>query len=93
MGITTICGLGHDGNSLDANPKDKIHNGADDNASGTAGVIELARYYANNDKKEVYNFLFICFSGEELGLFGSKQYCEKPVIPLTDVNMMIIPWI
>jgi Zn-dependent M28 family amino/carboxypeptidase len=82
-------GLGHDGNSLDANPKDKIHNGADDNASGTAGVIELARYYSNNNKKEAYNFLFICFSGEELGLFGSKQYCEKPVIPLADVNMMI----
>jgi hypothetical protein len=82
-------GLGHDGNSLDANPKEKIHNGADDNASGTAGVIELARYYSNNNKKELYNFLFICFSGEELGLFGSKQYCENPVVPLNDVNMMI----
>jgi hypothetical protein len=82
-------GLGHDGNSLDANPKEKIHNGADDNASGTAGVIELARYYSNNNKKELYNFLFICFSGEELGLFGSKQYCENPVVPLTDVNVMI----
>lgn len=82
-------GLGHDGNSLDANPKDKIHNGADDNASGTAGVIELARYYANNNTKEAYNFLFICFSGEELGLFGSKQYCEKPVVPLADVDVMI----
>jgi hypothetical protein len=82
-------GLGHDGNSLDANPKDKIHNGADDNASGTAGVIELARYYANNNTKEAYNFLFICFSGEELGLFGSKQYCEKPVVPLADIDVMI----
>ena len=82
-------GLGHDGNSLDANPKEKIHNGADDNASGTAGVIELARYYSNNNKKELYNFLFICFSGEELGLFGSKQYCENPVVSLTDVNLMI----
>jgi hypothetical protein len=82
-------GLGHDGNSLDANPKDKIHNGADDNGSGTAGVIELARYYANNNRKEAYNFLFICFSGEELGLFGSKQYCEKPVTPLADVDVMI----
>lgn len=82
-------GLGHDGNSLDANPKDKIHNGADDNASGTAGVIELARCYSNNNRKENYNFLFICFSGEELGLFGSKQYCEKPVTPLADINAMI----
>ncbi|HOZ87234.1 MAG TPA: M28 family peptidase, partial [Bacteroidia bacterium] len=65
-------GLGHDHNSLDANPEGKIHNGADDNASGTAGVIELARYFSANKKTEPYNFLFICFSGEELGLIGSK---------------------
>ncbi len=82
-------GMGHDGNSLEANPAGKIHNGADDNASGTAGVIELARYYATNPIKEKYNFLFICFSGEELGLYGSKLYCEKPVLPLSEVNMMI----
>ncbi|GAB4135852.1 MAG: M20/M25/M40 family metallo-hydrolase [Bacteroidia bacterium] len=82
-------GLGHDKNSLDANPAGKIHNGADDNASGTAGVIELARYYAGNGKKEAFNFLFICFSGEELGLYGSKKYCEKPTIDLTKVNYMI----
>jgi acetylornithine deacetylase/succinyl-diaminopimelate desuccinylase-like protein len=75
-------GLGHDGNSLDANPHDKIHNGADDNASGTAGVIELARHFVGNGKKEPYNFLFICFSGEELGLIGSKKFCESPTIPI-----------
>ncbi|MEJ0030275.1 MAG: M28 family peptidase [Bacteroidota bacterium] len=56
-------GLGNDGSSLDANPNNKIHNGADDNASGTAGVIELARYFQDNGKKEHYNFLFLCFSG------------------------------
>src|SRR5258708_7157866 len=44
-------GLGNDGGSLDANPQDKIHNGADDNASGTAGVIELARYFQNNQRQ------------------------------------------
>ena len=53
-------GLGHDHNSLDANPENKIHNGADDNASGTSGVLELARYYSGNKIKENYNFLFIC---------------------------------
>ena len=82
-------GLGHDGNSLDPNPSDKIHNGADDNASGVAGVIELARHYQNNDLKEPYNLLFICFSGEELGLFGSKKYCEMPTIDLKKVDIMI----
>lgn len=82
-------GLGHDHNSLDANPEGKIHNGADDNASGTTGVIELANYFASNKKTEPYNFLFICFSGEELGLLGSKKWCDNPDIPLSDINYMI----
>jgi hypothetical protein len=82
-------GLGHDHNSLDANPENKIHNGADDNASGTAGVIELARYFVNNGKKEPFNFLFMCFSGEELGLIGSKKFTENPSFPLEKVNYMI----
>lgn len=82
-------GMGHDHNSLEANPEGNIHNGADDNASGTAGVMELARYYALNKTKEKYNFLFICFSGEELGLQGSKKYCENPTIDFSKVNYMI----
>ncbi len=82
-------GLGHDHNSLEANPEGKIHNGADDNASGTAGVIELARYYAKNGIKEKHNFLFLCFSGEELGLIGSKKYCDYPTIDLAKVSFMI----
>ena len=82
-------GLGHDHNSLDANPDGKIHNGADDNASGTSGVIELANYFSKNNKVEPYNFLFICFSGEELGLLGSKKWCENPDINLTNINYMI----
>jgi len=82
-------GLGNDGSSLDPNPNNKIHNGADDNASGTAGIIELARYFKNNGKKEHYNFLFLCFSGEELGLYGSKYYTEHPTIDLSKVNYYI----
>jgi hypothetical protein len=82
-------GLGEDRNSLDANPEGKIHNGADDNASGTSGVLELARYFSTNKSKEPYNFLFICFSGEELGLIGSKRWCEQPNIDLKSINYMI----
>ncbi len=82
-------GLGHDKNSLDANPDGKIHNGADDNASGTAGVIELARYFANNNKKEPFNFLFVCFSGEELGLIGSKKFAETPSVSPEKINYMV----
>ncbi|MBK9480220.1 MAG: M20/M25/M40 family metallo-hydrolase [Bacteroidetes bacterium] len=82
-------GIGKDGNSLDANPQGKIHNGADDNASGVAGVLALANFYQHNKFKEKNNFLFICFSGEELGLYGSKKFCENPSIDLTKVNFMI----
>jgi hypothetical protein len=82
-------GLGLGGNSLDANPEYKIHNGADDNASGTAGVMELARYFATNNVTENHNFLFICFSAEEEGLLGSKYYTNNPSIVLNDVSLMI----
>ncbi len=82
-------GLGHDHNSLEVNPEGKIHNGADDNASGTSGVIELARYFAKNGVKEAHNFLFLCFSGEELGLVGSKKYTENPTIDLSKVSFMV----
>jgi metal-dependent amidase/aminoacylase/carboxypeptidase family protein len=82
-------GLGHDFNSLEANPEGKIHNGADDNASGTAGVLELARYFAQNGVKEQHNFLFLCFSGEELGLVGSKRYTDYPTIDLSKVSFML----
>lgn len=82
-------GVGEQGNSLDANPTGKIHNGADDNASGVAGVLELARYFSTNKIKEKYNFLFICFSGEEMGLYGSKYFTENSTLDLTKVNYMI----
>lgn len=83
-------GLGHDANSLDPNPEGKIHNGADDNASGTAGVIELARYFKNNGKKEPYNLLFMCFSGEELGLIGSKKLAsDSTFFDASKVNYMV----
>lgn len=82
-------GLGHDHNSLEANPEGKIHNGADDNASGTAGLIELARYFAQNEQREQHNFLFIAFSGEELGLYGSKKYTDYPTIDLGTVSFML----
>jgi Zn-dependent M28 family amino/carboxypeptidase len=83
--------LGDDGqgSSLDPNPKNKIHNGADDNASGVAGVIELARYFANNKKRENNNFMFVCFSGEELGLLGSKFFTEHAPFDLTTADFMI----
>lgn len=84
-------GLGHDKNSREANPEGKIHNGADDNASGTAGVLELARYLSETKRypKPKFNFLFMCFSGEELGLIGSKKWCDAPTYSLDKITYMI----
>jgi hypothetical protein len=80
-------GYGEDHNSLWTG-KAEIHNGADDNASGTAVVIELAKLLKNSKLKN-NNYLFICFSGEELGLFGSKYFTEHPTIPIENINYMI----
>jgi Zn-dependent M28 family amino/carboxypeptidase len=67
----------------------KIHNGADDNASGVAGMLELARILSNNQDKETFNFLFIAFGAEELGLLGSKHFVEMPTLPLNQIHWML----
>jgi Zn-dependent M28 family amino/carboxypeptidase len=67
----------------------KIHNGADDNASGVAGLLELARHYAKNDVQEPFNLLFIAFGAEEWGLLGSKYFTENPTIPLENIHWML----
>lgn len=82
-------GYGEDGNSMIRKfDQPLIHNGADDNASGTAALIELARKLKSSKAKK-NNYLFIAFSGEELGLFGSKYFTENPTIDLKSVNYMI----
>ncbi len=81
-------GYGEDGNSMLRTGEKLIHNGADDNASGTAALIELARILKTGKAKN-NNYLFIAFSGEELGLFGSKYFTENPTIDLNSINYMI----
>ena len=68
-------GYNEDGNALDIN--NNIRNGADDNASGTAALIELAKALQKKSPKN-NNYLILHFSGEELGLFGSKYWLEHP---------------
>ncbi|WP_025761380.1 M20/M25/M40 family metallo-hydrolase [Dyadobacter tibetensis] len=82
-------GKGFQGSSLTPESQNQIHNGADDNASGTAGLLLLAQELAKNGRKEKYNYLFIAFSGEELGLLGSKYFCENPTIALDNIKAMI----
>lgn len=71
-----------------SDPQDAIYNGADDNASGTAGVIELARSIKNGPPLR-RNVLFITFSGEELGLLGSRHFVSEPTIPLENIAAMV----
>jgi len=81
-------GYGEDGNSMLRTGEKLIHNGADDNASGTAAMIELARLMkASKDKKN--NYLFLAFSAEELGLNGSKYFADHPTVDLAKTTYMI----
>jgi hypothetical protein len=65
-----------------------VHPGADDNASGTAGVIELARWYARQPKPK-RGILFLTFAGEEQGLLGSQWWAEHPELPLDKALAMV----
>jgi hypothetical protein len=65
-----------------------IHNGADDNASGVAAIIELAKLLHHSSFKN-NNYLFIAFSGEELGLYGSKWFVEHPRLDSSKIDYML----
>ncbi|MEQ1553418.1 MAG: M20/M25/M40 family metallo-hydrolase [Ferruginibacter sp.] len=81
-------GYGEDHNSLYADTIPQIHNGADDNASGTAALIEMAKWLKKTSYKK-YNYLLVSFSGEELGLFGSKYFADNAGIDFKNINYMI----
>ena len=66
-----------------------IHNGADDNASGTSMVLELARRLGARRDPPPRRVVFIAFSGEEKGLLGSQYYVAHPLFPLSSTVMMI----
>jgi len=82
-------GLAEQGGSLDSSPLGKIHHGADDNASGTSGIIELARAFSEDKIHLRRSVLFLAFAGEELGLFGSANYVEHPRFPIDRTIAML----
>lgn len=75
--------------SLAPQQRGEVHNGADDNASGTAGLLELAQLCAARRSELKRSLLFIAFSGEEEGLLGSNYYVKHPVIPLERTIAML----
>jgi peptidase M28-like protein/PDZ domain-containing protein len=83
-------GYGEDGNSLFANAvkEHQIHHGADDNGSGTAALLQVAKWVKKSNLHN-YNYLFINFSGEELGLYGSKAFVKDQNVDSAHTSYMI----
>ena len=79
--------LGRGGEGSLASKEGDIHHGADDNASGVAGVLELARIF--KEQRPRRTIVFIAFSGEEEGLLGSNYYVNHPIVPLANTVAMI----
>ncbi|MGZ8492489.1 MAG: M20/M25/M40 family metallo-hydrolase [Gemmatirosa sp.] len=73
--------------STDQKAGDAIRNGADDNASGTAAVMELARRFAERPARRT--ILVVAFSGEELGLLGSQHFVEHSPVPVDSMAAML----
>ncbi|HSP64264.1 MAG TPA: M20/M25/M40 family metallo-hydrolase [Pyrinomonadaceae bacterium] len=81
--------LGRGGEGSLAPREGDIHHGADDNASGVAGLLELARMLTSQNPKPRRTIVFIAFSGEEEGLIGSNYYVNHPIVPLQNTAAMI----
>lgn len=67
----------------------QTHYGADDNASGTTALMELARRFGGMKNRQGRRIVFVAFSGEEQGLYGSKHYCQHPPFPLDQTAFML----
>ena len=81
--------LGRGGEGSLAPRSGDIHHGADDNASGVAGVLELARIFSSKGMRPRRTIVFITFSGEEEGLIGSNYYVNHPIRPLAQTVAMV----
>lgn len=82
-------GRGGEGTGSLAPRSGDIHHGADDNASGTAGVLELARLFSAQKPRPKRTLVFMAFGGEEEGLLGSNYYVNHPLLPLANTVAMI----
>lgn len=82
-------GMGGTGSSSRKPDTVAVHNGADDNASGVAAIIELANRLKEIDSKLKRDIVIVAFGGEEMGLLGSKFYVDEPFLPLEDAVLMM----
>lgn len=82
-------GMGGPGSGSRMPDTTAVHNGADDNASGVAGVIELAGKLASMRSELKRNIIFVAFGGEEMGLLGSKYFVDNPLVDMAQITAMI----
>ena len=82
-------GKGESGTLAKGEAKALTHYGADDNGSGTTGLLEMARRFGKMKDRKGRRIVFVAFSGEEQGLFGSQHYCKEPPFPLDKTKFMI----
>jgi hypothetical protein len=69
--------------------KETIFPGANDNASGTAMLLDMARHYAKDENRPDRSMVFMAFAGEEAGLLGSSFYVQSPLFPLSDIRFLV----
>jgi Zn-dependent M28 family amino/carboxypeptidase len=87
---TIVVGAHYDHIGRGSSGKEEIRNGADDNASGTAAVVEIARaLFQRRDDSPRRRIVFVAFSAEESGLIGSRNYVEHPPFPLEQTKAMV----
>lgn len=77
-----ICGSHLD--HLGVGTNGQVYYGADDDGSGSSGLVALARAFTRNEKRPQRSVLFLAFCGEEMGLVGSRYYADNPIFPLKD---------
>lgn len=82
-------GMGGSGSGSRTPDTIAVHNGADDNSSGVASIIEIAELLAKKKSKLKRSILFIAFGAEESGLLGSQYYVNNPLVDLKEVNAML----
>lgn len=82
-------GMGGEGSGSRKPDTLAVHNGADDNASGVAGVLELMRLIEKAKQKPKRSIIWVAFTGEEMGLLGSKEFVKNPPVELSKIKTMI----
>jgi aminopeptidase YwaD len=82
-------GMGGDGSGSRVPDETAIHYGADDNASGVASLLELARYFSANKSLTSRSIIFVAFGAEEMGIIGARYFTEHSPVPVKSIKAMI----